>query len=218
MSMIVPFSPPRARHRRSPSQTATITPSTMQSAYARIGMNPRCQTPSAGLGMEARGMSVRVADVTLLGGLGDGFAQLLRRERDAVVEDDAVDLHGRGALDLVLVADLLAVLGLRLRLGLGGHAVLEAGGGDADVLAELDQLVDLEALDGLAGLVLEERVVEGLLLRPVGDGAGGGPGPHRVGGLRVLGGGRYRVVDDLGHALGGEVLEGGAAGPLQLAA
>ena len=94
---------------------------------------------------------------------------------------------------------------------LTGHAFLEGGVGDPGLLAPGDQVVDLEALGGLRGLLLEQPVV----VRASTECRRGRSGrrlPH--GRSCRLGDGswsedRDRVVDHLGLALGGQVLDRG---------
>src|SRR4051812_33315394 len=54
-SSTIPEGAPRRRIRHSVTRQAATIPTTMQSAYARTGTGPTCQTPWLGLGRTASG-------------------------------------------------------------------------------------------------------------------------------------------------------------------
>ena len=56
MSSTAPGATPRWRSRHSVTTQATTMPTMMQSAYARIGTGPSCQTAVLGLGRAASGV------------------------------------------------------------------------------------------------------------------------------------------------------------------
>src|SRR5215217_4752298 len=119
MSPTSPGRPPRATHRRSPNQTAAITPAMMHSAYARIGTPARCQTPWLGLGMDravrwAVSWTVKGAPSSRRQQLDDVSRHVGRR--GALVPDDSCFVAGH-AEDVRRVLDLVAAAGQLLAVG-----------------------------------------------------------------------------------------------------